>query len=31
VTVAVDALGASIHRQGPARWRRAPKAEPVPA
>src|SRR4051812_7248400 len=31
VTVAVDALGTSIHREGPARWRRAPRSEPVPA
>jgi fumarate hydratase class I len=29
VTVAVDALGTSIHREGPARWRRAPKPEPA--
>jgi fumarate hydratase class I len=28
VTVAVDAQGASIHRQGPARWR-TPQAEGV--
>jgi fumarate hydratase class I len=31
VTVAVDALGTSIHREGPARWRRAPAREPMPA
>jgi fumarate hydratase class I len=29
VTVAVDALGTSIHREGPARWRRAPRPEPA--
>jgi fumarate hydratase class I len=30
VTVAVDATGQSVHRDGPARWRR-PVREPVPA
>ncbi|WP_298962129.1 fumarate hydratase [uncultured Methylobacterium sp.] len=31
VTVAVDSAGTSIHRDGPARWRRPAPREPVPA